>query len=148
MSEGLSIPRSTFNRHRDAILDIFGIIIECDRIVSLELTEEKFNYDGDFRPADWFRDCYGIVRDPNVPVEKVVLRAFGKEAYYLRNLPLHHSQKEIETVPEYSDFELTLSPTAEFFTALLARGAAVKVLSPQWLADEIKSRLLEAAELY
>ena len=31
MSEGVSIPRSTFNRHRDAILDMFGIIIECDK---------------------------------------------------------------------------------------------------------------------
>ena len=27
MSEGLPIARSTFNRHRDAILDMFGIII-------------------------------------------------------------------------------------------------------------------------
>ena len=31
MSEGIPIARSTFNRHRDAILDIFGIIIECDK---------------------------------------------------------------------------------------------------------------------
>ena len=31
MSEGLPIARSTFNRHRDAILDMFGIIIECDK---------------------------------------------------------------------------------------------------------------------
>ena len=31
MSEGVSLVRSTFNRHRDAILDMFGIIIECDR---------------------------------------------------------------------------------------------------------------------
>ena len=31
LSEGISLARSTFNRHRDAILDMFGIIIECDR---------------------------------------------------------------------------------------------------------------------
>ena len=31
MSEGVPIARSTFNRHRDAILDMFGIIIECDK---------------------------------------------------------------------------------------------------------------------
>lgn len=30
-SEGMPLARSTFNRHRDAILDIFGIIIECDK---------------------------------------------------------------------------------------------------------------------
>ena len=31
MSGGMPMPRSTFNRHRDAILDMFGIIIDCDK---------------------------------------------------------------------------------------------------------------------
>nr|MCR4852481.1 WYL domain-containing protein [Prevotella sp.] len=30
-SGGLEFSRSTFNRHRDAILDMFGVIIECDK---------------------------------------------------------------------------------------------------------------------
>ena len=266
MSEGVSIARSTFNRHRDEILDMFGIIIECDRkdgfryyifneevleedtiqnwmlstlsvnsvlaeskgvhdrilleripsdgenlhkfidamkrgvrvkveyrrygagaskssmkldpyfiklfsrrwyalvkfpeptgnlftlafdrIVSLEVTDEKYVYDRDFDPSGWFRDCYGIVRDPEVPVEKVVIRAFGKEANYMRDLPLHHSQREVHTGEEYSDFELTLSPTADFFSPLMARGAAIKILEPGWLADEIKGLFKAAIELY
>ena len=266
LSEGIPIARSTFNRHRDAILDMFGIIIECDRkdgfryyifneevleedtiqnwmlstlsvnsilseskavqkrillesipsdgdnlhkfieamkrgvrvmvnyrryggfgygspmkldpffvrlfnkrwyalvkfpeptgllftlafdrIISLDVMDEKFNYPKDFDPATWFRDSYGIVRDLEVPVDTVVIRAFGKEANYLRDLPLHHSQKEVETTDDYSDFSLTLSPTADFFSPLLSRGAAIKVLSPQWLADEIKQLHQAAAELY
>ena len=31
MSEGISLARSTFNRHKDAIQDMFGIYIECDK---------------------------------------------------------------------------------------------------------------------
>lgn len=31
MSWGVEFARSTFNRHKDAIQDIFGIYIECDR---------------------------------------------------------------------------------------------------------------------
>lgn len=31
MSEGVELARATFNRHKDAIEDIFGIYIECDR---------------------------------------------------------------------------------------------------------------------
>ena len=31
MSGGVEMSRSTFNRHRDDILDVFGIIIECDK---------------------------------------------------------------------------------------------------------------------
>lgn len=119
-----------------------------DRIISLDVTDEKFDYPKDFDPATWFRDSYGIVRDPEVPVETVVLRAFGKEANYLRDLPLHHSQKEVVTTDAYSDFSLTLSPTADFFSPLLSRGAAIKVLEPQWLADEIKQLHQAAVELY
>ena len=266
MSEGLPIARSTFNRHRDAILDMFGVIIECDkkdgfryyiynaevleedsiqnwmlstlsvnsilseskgvydrilleqvpsdgdnlhkfidamkrgvrvkvgyrkygsqeikstmtlepyfvkmfnkrwyalvkfpepngmlftlafdRIVSLEVTEDKYIYDKDFDPTGWFRNCYGIVRDNDVPIEKIIIRAFGKEADYLRDLPLHHSQKEIAHEEGFSDFELILSPTADFWTPLMARGATIKILQPQWLADVIKKMHLEAAKLY
>ena len=119
-----------------------------DRIISLDVTDETFDYPKDFDPATWFRDSYGIVRDPEVPVETVVLRAFGKEANYLRDLPLHHSQKEVVTTDAYSDFSLTLSPTADFFSPLLSRGAAIKVLEPQWLADEIKQLHQAAVELY
>jgi hypothetical protein len=31
MSQGVQLARSTFNRHMDAIQDIFGIYIDCDR---------------------------------------------------------------------------------------------------------------------
>ena len=31
MSGGSPLARTTFNRYKDAILDMFGIIIECDR---------------------------------------------------------------------------------------------------------------------
>lgn len=119
-----------------------------DRIVSLEVTDEKFEYEKDFDPSEWFRDCYGIVRDPDVPVEKVVIRAFGKEANYLRDLPLHHSQKEVGVGEGYTDFELALRPTADFFSPLLARGAAVKVLEPEHLANDIKALHEAAVELY
>lgn len=266
MSEGLPIVRSTFNRHRDAILDMFGVVIECDkkdrfryyihnsevleedsiqnwmlstlsvnsilseskgvsdrilleqipsdgdnlhkfidamkrgvrikvsyrkygsnsvkttmtlepyfvklfkrrwygvvkfsepdgafftlafdRIVSLEVYDDKFSYDKDFDTLGWFRDSYGIVKDSDVPAEKVVIRAFGKEANYLRDLQLHHSQMEICKEEKFSDFEMYLSPTSDFWTPLLSRGSAIKVMQPQWLADEIRRMHIEAAKLY
>lgn len=102
-----------------------------DRIISLELTDTPFEYDTTFDPAGWFRHCYGIVNDHDVPIEKVIIRAFGREPHYLRDLPLHHTQRELCSTPEHTDFELTLRPTADFITPLLSRGAAIRVLSPQ-----------------
>lgn len=119
-----------------------------DRMLSLELTEEKFECEKDFDPAKWMKDCYGVVNDIDVPIEKVVIRAFGREACYMRDLPLHHSQHVKEITQDYADYELTLRPTADFITPLLARGCAIKVLQPQWLAEEIKHQHIQAAKRY
>jgi predicted DNA-binding transcriptional regulator YafY len=126
----------------------FLFTLAFDRIISLEVTDEKYEYDKDFAPAGWFKESYGIVRDPGVPVEKVIIRAFGREVNYLRDLPLHHSQKEVATTEAYSDFEMILRPTADFFSPLLARGAAIKVLAPESLANEIKAMHQAAIDLY
>ena len=119
-----------------------------DRILSLELTATPFEYDTGFVPANWFRDCYGIVNDHHVAIEKVLIRAYGREPHYQRDLPLHHSQRELNATDEHTDFELTLRPTADFITPLLSRGAAIRVLSPQWLADTVKQCHLDAAKRY
>ncbi|MBP6971367.1 MAG: WYL domain-containing protein [Bacteroidaceae bacterium] len=123
-------------------------LLAFDRIKELELTDEKFSPDESFDASHWFRHSYGIVRDPEVGIQRILIRAFGNEAYYMRDLPMHHTQKEIDKTPEYSDFELTLSPTADFLSPLLSRGSAIKVLEPQWLADEIQNIHLQAAKLY
>ena len=119
-----------------------------DRIMSLEVTSEKFKYDKDFTPAAMFNDCYGIVNAPDVKVERIVIRAFGRESFYLRDLPLHHSQKEINKTEEYSDFELTLKPSADFYSPLLSRGPAIRIMEPKWLADDIKRLHKESVDMY
>lgn len=126
----------------------YTFTLAFDRILSLSLTNEKFTFDNAIDPVTWFRNCYGIMRDDEIPTQRVVIRAYGHQPYYLRDLPLHHSQREIATTDEYSDFELTLSPTSDFFTPLLSKGAFIKVLEPQWLADEICQQHLDAVALY
>lgn len=123
-------------------------ILSFDRILQLSLTNEHFEYNKEFDASAYFSECYGILRDVNIAVDKVVVRAFGREVFYLRDLPLHHSQKEIDTTDEYADFELKLRPTGDFFSQLLSRGSAIKVIEPQWVADEIKKLHQESAALY
>lgn len=123
-------------------------ILSFDRIRGIEITGEKFTLEDEFDPSTWFDGCYGIVRNDDIPVQTVRIRAFGEEVYYLRDLPLHSSQKEVETTDKWSDFEIQMRPTADFFSPLLARGPLIKVLEPQWLADEIRSQHEAAAKLY
>ncbi len=68
-------------------------------------------------------------------VQDIVVRVARKGVSYLRTLPLHKSQKEINTTPEYSDFQFHLAPNFEFMQEILGRGDEAEVLSPQPLRD-------------
>ena len=119
-----------------------------DRIEDISMMETKFKIPEDFNAAEYFQDSYGIVVDSNLPLEKVVLRAYGNERYYLRGLPLHHSQREIGKTEEYTDFELHIKTTFDFKTQLFSRGAWLQVIEPQSLADEMIEWHQSAVERY
>ncbi|MBR1513345.1 MAG: WYL domain-containing protein [Bacteroidales bacterium] len=121
-----------------------------DRMEDLRITDEPFKMDKDFDANAFFGECYGVVIGDGSQPERIVLRAFGIEKYYLRDLPLHHTQKEIQTSEEgdFADFELYLRPTYDFMGQLLSRGTRLKVLEPQWLADEIRNWHADSAKIY
>lgn len=121
-----------------------------DRMEDIITAKETFKMDRDFDASEFFGECYGVVIGDGSQPERIVLRAFGKEQYYLRDLPLHHTQKEIQTNEEqdFADFELNLRPTTDFKGQVMSRGAWLKVLEPQWLADELRQWHEEAAKIY
>ena len=121
-----------------------------DRMEDIAVSEEGFKMDRGFDADEFFGECYGVViGDGSQPV-RVVLRALGRERFYLRDLPLHHTQKEIQTAEEqdFADFELNVRPTTDFKGQLMSRGAWLKVLEPQWLADEMRQWHEDAARMY
>ena len=123
-------------------------IFSLDRIRKTEITDDAFEVESGFDAEAYFSDSFGVVRDEDVKPEKIVVRAFGTECNYLRDLPLHHSQREISNTEDYTDFELYLRPTLDLQGQILSRGSRLKVLSPQSLADKINRILQEAAALY
>jgi hypothetical protein len=108
-----------------------------DRFMEIKVSHEKFKFDEDFNAVNYFSDCFGVMLDENSKPEKVLIRAYGYEPYYLRDLPLHHSQREIQSTEEYSDFELRLKVTSDFKSKLLSRGEWIEILEPKALAEEI-----------
>ena len=108
-----------------------------DRMEEVKMTPTKFKLPEDFDASEYFSESYGIVVNDKVKTERIVLRAYGYEPYNLRDLPLHHTQREINKTEDYSDFELRLKPTTDFMTKLFSRGEWLEVLEPQSLAEEL-----------
>lgn len=127
--------------------DNFGVF-SFDRMETLDMLDETFEPDPEFDAEAFFSECFGVVQGDGTPCQRIVLRAFNAEPFYLRDLPLHHSQREIEQGENYVDFELMMRPTLDFSTHLLSRGAQLKVLEPEWLAQEIIQMHLDALAMY
>lgn len=123
---------------------LYPITLSFDRITSLILTDEPFAVDPDFDAEAFFSEYFGVMTDDRIPLQRIVLRAFGNERYALRDLPLHPSQQLVEDKGEYVDFELFLRPTSDFLAHILSRGRWVKVISPESIAQRISDMHKEA----
>lgn len=120
-----------------------------DRIESIGGTGERFAVARDFSGEEFFRNCYGIVHDTGMEVERVVIRAYGYEAKQIRDLPIHQSQRELPSESaEVAEFELTLRPTLDFISFLVGKGPWVKVLEPSWVRDQVAEIHRESLEMY
>ena len=123
-------------------------VYALDRIMSLKETGDSFEYPKDFNAEIFFKDCYGVICGTNDEVQKIVLRAYPPYVNYLRTLPLHTSQKELNSTSDYADFELYLRPTFDFRQELLSQGDEVEILQPENFREEMKSLLKKILKRY
>ncbi len=123
-------------------------IFSLDRIEQVELQETKFAIEPDFDAAAFFEECFGVVVGDGSKPTRIVLRAYGHEPFYMRDLPLHHSQREIYHTAEFTDFELTMRPTSDFKGYLMSKGEWLQVISPEWLANDIQQWHQAALDRY
>ena len=119
-----------------------------DRIRSLELSEESFQLDKDFDAEAFFHNYYGVFRGKDSHPQEVVIRATKDERPYLRDLPLHHSQKEIATTADYSDFSYYLSPSNDFIGEILRKKNRLYVISPLELREKVHQYIKEMGKNY
>ena len=123
-------------------------IYALDRITHLEETSKTFELDPDFNASEFFKNYFGVfIGEEREPV-RIVLRAYGKMIPLLRTLPKHHSQKEISTEKDYSDFEYLMAPTFDFKQEILKEGPDLEVLEPSSLRNDIIASLMETTHRY
>ena len=138
--------------HRDATpekeeRDYYGVY-SFDRMQEVSLTNVKFEVRDDFDAQDYFSECFGVFASESTPAERIVLRAYNKQRYYLNDLPLHHSQKVIGRGENYTDFEYYIRPTIDFCGHILSLANQLKVICPQSLADRIRQMAMDTLEMY
>ena len=122
-----------------------------DRIVRLDQTDATFKMPKEFSVNNYFAGAFGIIVEPEeYDVETICLKVYdiNHRREYLRSLPLHPSQKEVERHNDYSVFELRVAPTYDFIKEVLSMGGEAEVVSPAYVRQEVRRRAEELLSRY
>jgi hypothetical protein len=118
-----------------------------DRMLMVQITDEPFEIPDGFKPESYFTEYFGVLTD-ETPMAHVVVRAYGKTANYLRTLPLHHSQRELQQTDEYTEFSFDIRPTYDFIGQLLSHGDGIEVVSPDDVREKMRQKIVENLKRY
>ena len=118
-----------------------------DRMQTVQITDETFEMPVDFKPESYFTEYFGVLTD-ETPMAHVVVRAYGRTPNYLRTLPLHHTQRELESTDEYTDFSFDIRPTVDFLGELISNSPNIEVLEPADLRQKMKQILAKNLKRY
>ena len=108
--------------------------------------KNKNKYPKDFNAQDFFAPYYGVFR--NAQPTKVVIEANSKSTQFLRLLPLHPSQKEVQTIGDKTIFEYFIAPTFDFIQELRTHGSDIRIIAPDVLVNKFKEEAQKAYLMY
>ena len=118
-------------------------VYALDRISKLEITSESFSYD-DYEElaADYH---YRIGLSPGEEgIRDIRLKVHSPQHHYLRFMPFHQSQKELEWHENFSIIQVSLEVNFELMQKLLMLSDQVEVLSPESVSEELVKRIIKA----
>ena len=122
-------------------------IYALDRITMLELTDKPFEMPEDFSPQAYFSEYFGVLTN-DTPMAHVIVRAHKWMPNYLRTLPLHHSQRELTSTEDYTDFSFDIRPTTDFLGELLRHSDGIEVLEPPELREKMRQMIADTLKRY
>lgn len=120
-------------KYGDSPLKIYAL----DRFLNIDIEFEDFEMPANFSAEAYFSACFGIILSDEEP-EWIKLKVNDYQSNYLRSLPLHSSQKEVERTSTHSVFSYFLRPSFDFIQEILSMGETVEVLEPKTLRMEME----------
>lgn len=124
------------------------LTLAFDRITDITILNQTFKFPKNYDPENYLAKGYGASIYEEIKPERIHVKATAYEANFMRTLPMHESQKEIETTNEYSIFEFYVPPVNEFIYDILHRGESVEIVSPPHVRKKLTEIVNNLAKLY
>ncbi|MFZ4398532.1 MAG: helix-turn-helix transcriptional regulator [Bacteroidales bacterium] len=119
-----------------------------DRLSELEISKKHFQYPVDFNVNEHYKYCFGIISPNGLEAEEIILSFDSYQGKYIKSLPLHETQKILIDNENELQIRLKLCITFDFVMEILSYGETVKVIQPESLINEIKSKFQNAFKQY
>ncbi len=124
-------------------LRVYGL----DRIMDMEVTETTFRMPRGFDVDELFATSFGIYI-PEDRGQTVTFRTTPTEARFLRDLPIHPTQRELASDKDSVTFSIFVCPNKALTMEFCKHGSRIEVLSPASLRNEISDELQKALKQY
>ena len=122
-------------------------VYSLDRVHDIAITDKEGRAPHNFNPEAFFENQFGVDRRLSKP-ERIRIKMKAEAANYLRTLPIHDSQMEIEQKEDYSVFAFYLAPTYDFVQELRKHGSNLEVLEPEHLREDFKQESAYLGRMY
>ena len=122
-------------------------VLALERMRSVQLKSEKALPSHNMGPEKFYAGCFGIIHDNKQP-EWIKFKVYGPQADYLRTMPLHDSQEEIETTAEYALFQIHVRPSFDLVQQLLWNRESIEVVAPSHFREEMRQTVQRMLDRY
>ena len=123
-------------------------VYALERMDNVELTKKKMLPLDKISIEEYFDGCFGINHSDNQKPETIRIKVYDTQVEYVRALPIHESQKEVESTPEWTIFEYRIVPCFNFYQQPLWHREKLEVLEPQSVRLAMKEIIEKMLKLY
>lgn len=123
-------------------------IFALERMDNIRLTEQKILPNNDVTADEYWEGSFGVNHSDNQVPQRIVIKVYGSQVNYVRALPIHESQKELETNKEYTMFEYHIAPCYNLYQQLLWHREKLEIVEPIHMREEMAKIVRDMTALY
>ena len=123
-------------------------IFALERMDNIRLTDQKMQPSNDVTADEYWEGSFGVNHSDNQVPERIVIKVYGSQVNYVRALPIHESQKELESNEDYMLFEYHIVPCYNLYQQLLWHREKLEVVEPIQMREEMAKIVRDMTVLY
>ena len=123
-------------------------VYALERMMNIRLSKNKMLPTDKITAEEYFDGSFGINHSDNQKPETIRIKVYDTQVEYVRALPIHESQKEIEITDDWSIFEYRIVPCYNLYQQLLWHREKLEVLEPKSVKEEMGKIIKEMLAKY